>query len=614
LLRSSVELKISFDGHQDKFKPPGNFLLIAERGLLYLPQILIRLIMDNSNQKFNKAYSRREFIKTTGSLLSLTVAAPWLANCEGSKQKNRPNIVCIFSDELSPEFLGSYGGKYPTPNLDALAKRGIRFTRAYTPASASTPSRFALLTGKYPGRCEHPSYLEEHPKNEPYSVAWNTYLQEGQSTIARMLSENGYYTGMAGKWHVSEMPDDVDLPDVRPNQVSGQQELNRRLQQHQEILKERVKADAGFDEANSVLWGNFDSFPNPEYHYHNFPWITRGAVDFIQKNGQRDKPFFLYVASTAVHGPHHAESLKKDLRYTTAGKIDDVVNYQLDKERLLQTIGDMPSHEQHRYTGIAELDHHVGMITEALEEQGILDNTLIIFMADHNLEPGKATCYERGCHVPMIISWPGKIATGKTEDALTENVDILPTLMEWTNISTAESQTDGKSLVPLLTGKKEKTRDYNYYEMGYTRAISDGTWKYIAFRYPGDIVQQMKKGELTYAPNYVNTKGQSHSRIAMKHYPAYFAPDQLYYLPDDPYEQNNLAGKKEYSDELNRLKKALAEILNTFDHPYDLEPIPFMKTDTYQKLTRVTRSKGTDDIPWLERDHGTIVWPPESPD
>jgi hypothetical protein len=164
---------------------------------------------------------------------------------------------------------------------------------------------------------------------------------------------------------------------------------------------------------------------------------------------------------------------------------------------------------------------------------------------------------------------------------------------------------------PVWREPGEQVREYVYLEAGYARAITDGAFKYIAVRYPEAVIDRLEEGETEFAPNHLDTHRQSHSQIAMQHYPAYFDPDQLYDLRSDPYEQENLARDPEHEETLEELQQVLRARLETFAHPYDLSPIPFLQSDEYRAMAEKTRAIGTDYIAWLPRDHGRIVWPPE---
>jgi len=555
--------------------------------------------------------SRRQFLNYSGVAATASLLGS-LSHCHRSaKRSDRPNIIILFSDELALEYLSCYGGKISTPNLDKLAANGLRFTNAFSAAPMCTPSRFGLLTGRYPGHCSHPDFLADYPTDEPYIIAWNTFVDSSIPTVARILSQNGYTTGMAGKWHVGKLPDHLERPQFEADDDPTDEAVDRKLRKHQEIMAEQVKKDAGFDYAASVAWDNFDTFPVAKLRYHNFPWITKGAVDFLEQQAKRDQPFFLYVATTAVHGPHHAEAFKQDLRYTAGGKIDAVTQFALPSTEIQSRLEQIPAHETHRYAGMACLDHHLGVLRQKLEQLNLAENTLIFFMADHNTEPGKATCFDKGFRVPMLVSWPGKITPNTSTHALVQSVDILPTILDAAQVPLEPAlKLYGKSLVPIFSETGTRIRDYVYLESGYARAISDGEYKYIALHFPPKIIQQMENGTLDYAPNHLNVWKQAHSQIAIEHYPAYFDPDQLYDLKNDPYEQHNLASDPAHQAVLKRLKVALRQQLATFDHPYDLTEAPFMKSEKYRQLVRKTQAIGTDYIPWLPRDHGKIVWPP----
>jgi len=539
------------------------------------------------------------------------VSIIFFSGCQ-QKQDTKPNIIIFFSDELAPEYVGAYGGKMPTPNLDRLAANGIKFENTYVVAPMCTPSRFAILTGKYPGRCIHPDFLGTYPEDQPYVIAWNTYLEGTLPTLPGILSENGYFTGMTGKWHIGKIGEDIDLPDFTEDADLDDLNINIKLQLHQEIVKNEVKKTAGFDFAESVLWGNYDNFVVNQLRYHNFPWITYGAIELLEAAKKVGKPFFLYVATTAVHGPGHAETFNQDLRYTLEGKVDGVMEYALLADSMKAVLENLPPPVRHKYAGMACLDNHIKHVMNKLEELEMDKNTIVLFMADHNVEPGKATCYKKGLHVPFILHWPGKFDQGSTTDQLVSSVDILPTILEMADVPLPEgSKFDGISFLPSLNNQSITSRPHVYAESGLARSVADGRWKYITFRYPEGVIRQMQSGEINYAPNYLNLEKQAHSSIAMEHFPGYFDADQLYDLENDPYEQENLAYQSEYSEKLRKMQDILSAYLVTFDHAYSISDTSFMRSEKFQELVDQSLSYGTDYIPWLKRDHGSIIWPPK---
>ena len=540
-------------------------------------------------------------------IFSCTACGPSSGKME---HREIPNFVVIFTDELQFSDLGCYGGKIPTPNIDRLASGGMLFSRAYTPSSMCTPSRYAVLTGQFPGRCSAPSFLHDNPPDQPYNIAWNTWITEDKKPLPKILSENGFITGMAGKWHVGRIPQGTVLPQFEQDEALDDPETEAKLARQQSIYQDLVKQIGGFDEAASVVWGNYDGIRLRALQFHNFPWMVKGALTFIEEHRQGDQPFFLYFAPTAVHGPNHVDDLSRDVSYTPGGRDTTLFRLQIDIPALKEQLSRVEPGKRHRYAGLAQTDHIVGLILDKLEESGLVDKTVIIFMSDHNVEPGKATSFEKGIHVPMIVCWPG-LTTGNSSRALVQNMDIYPTILEAAGIALPDDQIlDGVSMMPILADPERSIRDYIFSENGYTRSVCDGTYKYIALRYPAPLIDQMASGKIDYVPSYVGAWPQAHSAIAMNCFPGYFEQDQVYDLQNDPYEQENIYSKMKGTEEFKSLKAALVTHLASFGHPFDLTPIAFMETDRYKKLTDKNLAFDLHSIPWLSRDHGTITWPP----
>lgn len=544
----------------------------------------------------------------TAILFTLTACGP---DAEKKVRNETPNFIVIFTDEMQFSDLGCYGGDIPTPNIDRLASEGILFSNAYTPASMCTPSRYAILTGQFPGRCSAPSFARENPANQPYNIAWNSWITADKKTLPRVLSENGFVTGMAGKWHIGRVPEGTVLPKFQPDEALDNPETEAKLIEQQSVYQGLVENFGGFDDATSVVWGNYDGHRLKALSFHNFPWIVRGALSFIEKQRESDKPFFLYFAPTAVHGPNHVADLLQDVSFTPGGRDTTLLGLKIDIPALQEQLSQVDPKTRHRYAGVAQTDHVVGLIRDKLSESGLTENTVIIYMADHNIEPGKATSFEKGIHVPMIIYWPDR-TSGSISKALVQNTDIYPTILEAAGIELPDDHIlDGVSILPIISNPDQATRDFIFAENGFTRSVSDGTYKYIALRYPEMLIKKMESGEIDYVPSYVKAWPQPHSAIAMNGFPCYFDQDQAYNLEDDPYEQENLYSQMRDSEELRVLKAALEEHLESFAHPFDLTQIPFLETEEYRKLTEKNLAFDLLSIPWLSRDHGFIIWPPE---
>ncbi len=557
------------------------------------------------------SFSRRDFLKGSGAVAAgalLQTGCAWSRS--GGTDRPRPNIVVIFSDEAAPGYLGRYAGDFLTPKLDSLAAEGVRFNQAYCTASVCAPSRFSVFTGQYPGRSTHPGFLGSQPVTRPYCITWNPGITLETPTVARFLSEAGYYTGFVGKWGVTlaDSNEDWDIPRFSRDDDPDDPEVNRRLRRHQEIYQERIKRTGGFEYAASVMAGN-RKHPLPHFNFHPFEWMTRGALDFIEEAAAGDRPFFLYTAPTATHGPDHAREFGVDPRYTPEGKRERPFTCYPSRESLRRRLlnADMPVDYEH--CGMLYLDEHVGAILAKLREVGAAANTLVIYVPDHNVEPGKATCFQRGVHVPMLMRWPGRIPAGAVTDEMVQITDILPTCLEAAGASPPPGyRGDGRSVLRAARGGSLSGRDHLYFEIGVARAVLKGRYKYIAYRYRAEALRQMKSGEVDVALDQMESPRQGHSSVAIRYFPHYFDPDQLYDLARDPYEQHNLAGDPRYADVLADVRATLKAKLETFRHPYDLAVPEFMNSERFEQLVEARRALGTSHVGWWDQ---SFVWPPE---
>ena len=514
----------------------------------------------------------------------------------------RPNIVCIMPDDTDFVWLHCYGGRTPTPNIDRIAEEGTRFDQMYCSASACTPSRYTYLTGHYAGRCPDPHFLAENPPDEPYSVAWNTVLNETMPSLAQTLRAHGYRTGIAGKWHVGRPRRELDLPELHEDDDPDDPEVDAKLHLYQARLQEEVRTSGGFDYAASIVWGNNESFPVARLREHNLEWITQGALDFLDSCSP-DEPFFLYVTPTAFHGPPHDGSYLQDPRYTQGGKLDHPVGGHPPREAMRARLAERGLPFNHDTVGITWIDDQVGVILRKLEQMGVAENTVVIFKVDHNTEPGKATCHQHGIHIPLIMRWPGVIQAGTTCEARVQNIDFVPTVLEIAGIEPPASMPlDGKSWVPLLRGEKARLHEDLFFEFGYARAVLAGRWKYIALRYPQRLLDAMAAGELKEAPNHINQRLQGQMNVAIETYPAYFDPDQLFDLDDDPEERHNLADDPAHADVLAMMQRRLQVYLDTFEHPFDLAVPDFLRSERYRALCGETRKIGTGYLSWWPKD------------
>ena len=371
--------------------------------------------------------------------------------------KSRPNIVFILADDLGYTDLACYGSKYyETPNIDRLAKEGIRFTDGHSCAPNCQPSRAALLSGQY------------MPRTGVYTVGsidrfdWHTRplrpvdnvtaLPLDKITIANTLKKAGYATAMFGKWHLGN--DAEHHPSKR-----------------------------GFDEAieSSGLHFNFKTDPQVDHPKDQYlaDFLTDKAVNFIRHH--KDEPFFLYLPHFGVHAPHEA---KKEL---------------IAKFKDKAPVG---GHYSPVYAAmIYSVDESVGRIMALLDELKIADNTLVIFSSDNGgvggydregikkekgitdnapLRGGKGMLYEGGHRVPYIFRWPGTIPAGKTCDTTICGVDLYPTLLDITGAQRpADYPLDGVSYRKVLTsgGSAKLDRDAMYWHFPGYLGAGDNSWR-----------------------------------------------------------------------------------------------------------------------------------------
>lgn len=387
--------------------------------------------------KITKSQVQLLLFKILLSLLLLT-----LYNC---KSKNTPpNVIIFFTDDQGYSDVGCYGAEeFTTPNFDKMALNGIQFTNFYAPATVSTPSRAGLLTGQYPKRSNlHEAVIF------PYST---NGLPPNKYTMAEMFKENGYSTTCIGKWHLGH------LPKFMPN-------------------------NQGFDyfygvpysnDMDNVYYKEFDYQAPPLPLYKNKEVIERGpdqryltkkytheTTKIIKNRG--NKPFFIYLAHNMPHRPLHVSE---------------------DFEGISQKglYGDV----------IMELDWSIGEIIKVLKEEGIYENTILLFTSDNGpisnnsakpLRGRKATTWEAGQRVPAIITWPNKIPPNTVCDEMITSMDLFPTFCDIIKAKVRrESSFDGISLKKLLIdpfNTRLSQRPFFYYSRnGDLEAVRYGKWK-----------------------------------------------------------------------------------------------------------------------------------------
>jgi len=418
-------------------------------------------------------------------LIFNSMGAVLLASASCTQAKNeQPNIIYILADDLGYGDLGCYGQEIiQTPNLDAMAANGMRFTQHYAGSTVSAPSRSALMTGLHTGHTFIRGNKEHNPEGQ-YPLPADTY------TIGKMLQEAGYVTGAFGKWGLGYPGSEGDPNNHGFNEFFGyncQRLAHHYFPDHLYHNQEKV-----------ILEGN-QGLKKEQYAPDI---IQEKTLEFIRTNA--DKKFFLFV-------PHiipHAELVAPDdsIYALYKGKIQEVKSYKGVDSGENYKNGPYGSSQLPRTdfaAMVTRLDMHVGQIVAELKRLGIEKNTLIIFSSDNGphreggadpdffqsygpLRGYKRDLFEGGIRVPMIAYWPEKINAGGVSDHISAFWDMLPTFRELSG-SKAEIKTDGISLVPALLSKKgQREHPYLYWEFheqGGRIAVRKGNWKGVKLNY-----------------------------------------------------------------------------------------------------------------------------------
>ena len=379
-------------------------------------------------------------------------AAPAPSAAAPAPSRRPPNIVIIFTDDQGYGDVGVFGAKgFTTPNLDRLAAEGRKFTNFHVPQPVCSASRAGLLTGCYPNRIGIHGALGPGARHG---------LAATEMTLAQLVKQKGYATGMAGKWHLGHHPQFLPI-------------------------------HRGFDEFYGLPYSN-DMWPHhPEAKpgaYPPLPMIegdrvaklglgaadqeqlttdyTARAVKFIARN--KDRPFLFYLAHNMPHVPLHVSSKFKGK--SEQGRYGDV---------------------------IMEIDWSVGEVMKELEKHGLEKDTLIIFTSDNGpwlsygnhagsagpLREGKGTCWEGGTRVPCLMRWPGRIPAGTTSGDMLMTIDLFPTIAKLVGANLPAHAIDGRDVWPLLAGtpgaKNPHDAYWFYYENSQLQAVTsgDGRWK-----------------------------------------------------------------------------------------------------------------------------------------
>jgi arylsulfatase A-like enzyme len=503
--------------------------------------------------------------------------------CAEGATASRPNIVFFIADDMQRYMfncLDEGQEPYLTPNLDRLAAEGTLMMEQYVSAPVCTPSRFTCLTGRYASRSESPRFTSTIERDGQSVVGWNTKILPGQVTLPSLLQQAGYRTGMVGKNHTIDAPGRKKIGyQENPNDPA----VHARLQADQELLCEAM-TKGGFDYAAAIYDNNPDGNGPRDLAVHNLDWITQAGLTFIEES--KDEPFFLYFAVTVPHGPGNADrSWNADRRATAAGFLDEPLQVLPPAHTLPERLKDAQLPADDQRANMLWLDDALGALIDKLEEHGLDENTVVFFFNDHG-QGAKGTLYQGGISNPSIVWRKGGFPCGSMSRVRVSNTDFAPTILDLAGAAQPEDLFDGASFRLALEGRTDPIHESLYFEMGYTRAVIKGKWKFLALRYP-KRAQQLSLEERAEVLKKFNAKQREHTKRVITtdpaapfshislipggggaeaastgKYPGYYDPDQLYDLSQDPRERRNLARDPEYAGVLKDMKRELQRHLD----------------------------------------------------
>ncbi len=444
-------------------------------------------------------------------------------------QSKAPNVVLILADDMRGSAMGFLGeDAVLTPNLDQFSADATTFTQAHimggTSGAISMPSRAMLMSGKY---------LHTLKNN-------GGTIPNEHATLGETLQKGGYTAFHTGKWHNGGTAYNRSFNEGTAIYFGG-------MADHWNVplhdRKESAKYTAHRPVIESPMTGNIVKYEKGDYAYsgkHSVEIFTDTAIDYLDKQKDSDKPFFLSVSFMLPHDPR--STYKKYLDLYDVDKIQvpdsfvgehpfDNGELRIRDEKLLpfpRTEEGVRTQIRDYYACVSHMDHGFGRLIEKLKEMGVYDNTIIVFAADNGLAVGqhgllgKQNMYEHSVRVPLMIKGTNEISIPKNEkrDELCLLIDIFPTLCDLLDIE-KPATVDGQSLRPIIE-KDKPTREYLYY--GYVakqRAVSDGEWK---------LIEYFVKGVHT---------------------------TQLFNLKDDPKEMNDLSKEKKYAKKVAQLRKQM---------------------------------------------------------
>ncbi|MEO6808031.1 MAG: sulfatase [Isosphaeraceae bacterium] len=467
------------------------------------------------------------------TLSAAAVIVTIIGQANGASRADQPNVVLMIADDLAWDDVGAFGNpKVSTPNIDRLAREGLKFDRAFLTCSSCSPSRASIITGRYP----HNTDAEE--------LHWP--LPGKQVTFVEKLKADGYWTAAAGKWHMG------DAIKGRFNLVREADPSGFQLRKGKTRLTTAAKGDAasGCDQWVSTL-----------------------------RDRPRDQPFFLWLASLDPHRDYEPGTLDPPHRP------EDVV-----VPAVLPDLPEVRKDLAMYYDEIGRLDRHVGAVLDELDRQGVADQTLVLFLSDNGrpFPRCKTTMYDDGIKTPLIARWPSRIKPGTTCGALVSSIDIAPTVLELAGVA-KPSTVQGASFATLLSDPTASIQKYIFAEHNWHdylargRAVRSKQFKYIR-NYDHEVANTPPADAVRSPTFQAMRRLRDEGRLPAVLMSCFNKPrpeEELYDLDADPHEWHNLALDPRHAETLATLRT----VLNDWENANDDQPPAVLSSDEFDRET-----------------------------
>ncbi|MGF1735981.1 sulfatase family protein [Photobacterium satsumensis] len=482
---------------------------------------------------------KKNVLTTAMLMLFSTASAPSLSAQPAQSEQTAPNILLITADDMDYGSLGITGSTVPeiSPNLDRLANQGMRFNHAFVTVSVCEPSRGVIATGRY---TQNSGIVGFYPTTQEIP------------TLAEELKDNGYSVGILGKVNHS-------TPKYVDDYVWDYS---------------KDKADIGSGRGPKLYRKHLSAF-----------------IDAAQEN---NKPFFMMANSHDPHRPYFVDSPN----YERNGRQRPSRIYKPEEIQVPSFLPDIPQARvelAQYFSSVKRLDDTVGEMMDVLDEKGVSDNTIVLFLSDNGIAApfAKSNVYRNSNHTPFFVRWPEKVAVSVDEEHFISMVDLMPTLLDAAGIKVPDSL-DGQSFLPLLEGDSQAERDYvftQYHENAGSRifpmaAVQNADWLYI-FN-PWAVGGRVYKTSANNSSTFKAMKKLASEDPEIKERVDFFlnrTVTEIYDLRTDPDAKTNLAGKKEFKEHQMKMAELMRQHMEQYNDPMlDL----FLKRDDNDYLVSRT--------------------------